>query len=59
MAIFDSSTLAAGRLDQRKETKTSRLGLGDCIAAAVRGELCGGEKTGDPPAHNTHTYMDM
>ena len=24
MAIFDSSTLAAGRLDQRKETKTSR-----------------------------------
>jgi len=27
MAIFDSSTLAAGRLDQRKETKTSRLGL--------------------------------
>ena len=39
MATFDSSILAAGRLDQRKETKTSRLGLRlhrSCDAAGCR-----------------------
>ena len=42
MAIFDSSILAAGRLDQRKETKRSRQPAASQLCDAIADPACGG-----------------